>query len=77
MKEDLVFSRGRQVWVVETPALLLRELEEEGSVGKKSKDVNCGSELEVRAGYLDSGGLISGGCGHGHISAHSVFKIQE
>lgn len=70
MKEDSVFSRGRPVWAAETPALLQRELETEESVERRSGDESCGSGLEVRAGYLDSGGSTFGGCGSGHISTY-------
>ncbi len=61
MKEDSAFLRGRRVWAAETPALPQREQEKEESVGRRSGDENCGSGLEVRSGYLDSGGSIFGG----------------
>ena len=76
MKEDPVYLRERRVWAVETPVLLLRELEREESVGRKSEDENCGSELGVRAGYLDSGGSIFGGCGRTCVSPYLMIEIQ-
>ena len=77
VKEDLVFSRAMRVWVAETPALLQRVPEKEESVGKRSGDESCGFELEVRAGYLDSGGLIFGGYGCGHIRTYSILENKE
>ena len=60
MIEDSVFSLRRPVWGVETPALLQRGQEKEENVERRSGDGNCGSELEVRLKYLDSGGWIFG-----------------
>ena len=62
MKEGPVFSRERRVLAAEIPVLLQWEPEKGGSVGKRSGDGNCESGLEVRLGYLDSGGSIFGGC---------------
>ena len=77
MKEDSVFSRERRVWAAEIPALRQREPEKEESVGKRSGGENCGSGLEVRAGYLDSGGLIFGGYGCGHVSRYSMIEVKK
>ena len=63
-----MFLRERRVWAAETLVLLLRGLVKEGNVGRRSEDGSCGSELAVQVGYLDSGGLISGGCGREDIS---------
>lgn len=77
MKEDSVFSRERRVWAAEIPALLQREPEKEESVGKRSGDESCGSGLEVRAGYLGSGGLIFGGYRCGHVSTYSMIEVKK
>ena len=62
-KEDSVSSQERRVWAAGTPALLQKELEKEESAGRRSGDESCGSGLEVRAGYLGSGGSTFGDCG--------------
>lgn len=77
MKEGPVFSRGRRVWAAEIPALLQREPEKGESVGRRSGDGNYESGLEVRLGYLDSGGSIFGGCGCGYINTYSVLPNKE
>ena len=77
MKEGPVFSRERRVLAAEIPALPQWEPEKVGSVGKRSGDGNYESGLEVRLGYLDSGGSISGGCGCGHISTYSILENKE
>ena len=65
MKEDPAFSRERRAWAAETLALLQKEPEKEESVRRRLEDESCGSGLEVRVEYLDSGDSIFGGCGHG------------
>ena len=77
VKGDSVFSRARQVLAAETPALLQRVLEKEESVGRKSRDESCGSGLEVRSGYLDSGGSISASCGCGYVSIYCMIRDQR
>ena len=75
MKEDSVCWRERRVWAAETPVLPLMELETEENVGRRLGDENCGSELEVRVGYLGSGDSISGYCSHGYFSTYSISEI--
>ena len=70
-----MFLQERRVWAAETPVLLLRGLVKEENVGRRSEDGSCGSELAVQVGYLDSGGLISGGCGREGISP--IFGESE
>ena len=65
------------MWAAETPVLLLRDLVKEENVGRRSEDESCGSELGVQVGYLDSGGLISGGCGRERISLYLVKETNE
>lgn len=77
MTEDPVFSQGRRVWGAETPAFLQMEPEKEESVGRRLGDESCGSGPEARAGYLDSGGSIFGGCGCGHVSTYSMVGNKE
>ena len=69
--------RERREWAAETPALLLKYLVKEENVGRRSKDGSCGSEQGVQVGYLDSGDLISGGCGREHISLYSAKAINR
>ena len=63
------------MWAAETPVFLLRALVTEENVGRRSEDGSCGSELGVQVGYLDSVGLISGGCDSERISQRSVKAI--
>ena len=57
--------------------LLLKDFVKEENVGRRSEDESCGSELGVQVGYLDSGGLISGGCDRERISPYSAKTINE
>lgn len=76
-KEDLASLRGRRVWAAETPALLLKEPVKAESVGRRSGDENCGSELEVRSGYPDNGDSTFGGCGCGYVRTYAATENKD
>ena len=65
------------MWAAETPVLLLKYLVRLENVERRSEDGSCGSELGVQVVYLDSGDLISGGCGRDCISLCLVKAVNE